>query len=61
MGATDSTVCPIMAVLSYPTKKSSQPGPLFIAKEGKGWTRAMFCAGLKSLLVDLNLNKHAYA
>ena len=49
VGATDSLVCPIQAVLSYLGRRSKQPGPLFITKEGNGWTRAMFRAGLKSL------------
>jgi len=36
IGATDTLVCPIKAILSYFGKKNKQPGPLFITKEGKG-------------------------
>lgn len=60
LGATDSTICPIKAVLGYLAKRNHQPGPLFITKEGKGWTSAMFRAALKSLLVELNVDKQCY-
>jgi len=60
MGATDDAICPIKAVVSYLMMTSNQPGPLFITKEGEGWTRAMFCTGFKDLLAKLNLNKHCY-
>jgi len=45
VGATDSPVCPIKAMLSYLSKRSKKQGPLFITKEGTGWTGAMFRAG----------------
>jgi len=60
LGATGSTICPIMAVLSYLAKRSSWSGPLFITKEGKGWTSAIFRAALKSLLGELKVNKQCY-
>ena len=60
VGATDSPVCPIKAMLSYLSKRSKKQGPLFITKEGTGWTGAMFRAGLKSLMADLQLDKHCY-
>ena len=46
LGATDSPVCPVKAVLLYLVKRDTRPGPLFITSEGKGWTRRMFCASL---------------
>ena len=42
IGATNTTICPVKAVLSYLARRSSHPGPLFITKEGKGWTNSMF-------------------
>ena len=61
MGATDSlAVCLIKAILSFHGKRSKQPGPLFINKEGMGWTGAMFYAGLKSMMADLKLDEHRY-
>ena len=49
VSATDSIICPVKAMLSYLAKSNSQPGPLFITKEGKGWTSAMFHTAFKSL------------
>ena len=60
MGATDSLVCPIKAMISYLGKRSEQPGPLFITEEGNGWTGAMFRAGLQSLMVSIKLDKRRY-
>ena len=60
LGATDNPVCPVKAVLSYLEKRSTRPGPLFITSEGKGWTRRMFCASLKSVLHKLKLDQHSY-
>lgn len=60
VGATDSTICPVKAVLSYLAKRNSQPGPLFITKEGKAWTSTMFRIAFKSLLTELKLDKQCY-
>ena len=60
VGATDSTICPVKAVLSYLAKRNSQPGPLFITKEGKAWTLTMFRTAFKSLLTELKLDKQCY-
>jgi len=57
IGATDTTICPIRAVLAYLAKRSSCPGPLFITEEGKGWTSSMF---LQDIMDALQLNKHHY-
>ena len=60
IGATDSTVCPIQAVLSYLKQRSTKPGPLFITGEGKGWTRTMFSSKLKCILHKLKFSQHSY-
>jgi len=60
LGATNSLVCPVKAVLSYLHKRSTRASPLFITSEGKGWTRRMFCASLKSELHNLKLDQHSY-
>ena len=60
LGATDTPVCPIKAILSYLSRRGKKPGPLFITKRGTHWTGTMFCVGLKSLMSDLKLNKHHY-
>ena len=38
LGATDTPVCPIKAILSYLSRRGKKPGPLFITKRGTGWT-----------------------
>jgi len=57
-------VCPIKAILAYLSRRSKRPGPLFITTEGIGWTGPMFCAGIKSLIVNLKLeerrNTHSF-
>ena len=60
LGATDSTICPIKAVLSYLAIRGGHAGPLFLSQSGKGLTRHMFTTELDSLLAELNLNKHHY-
>ena len=60
MGTTDSTVCPVKAVLSYLQKRSTQPGPLFVTEKEKGWTRSTFCARLKSVLHKRKLDNNCY-
>ena len=60
VGTTDTTICPIKAIVSYLTRRNKQPGPLFITKKGQGWISAMFCTALKSLWTDFNLDKQPY-
>ncbi|XP_065915585.1 uncharacterized protein [Dysidea avara] len=60
VGATDTTICPVKAVLSYLARRNSRPGPIFITKEGKGWTNSMFRSALQSLMGKLKLNRHHY-
>ena len=50
IGAMDTTICPIRAVLAYLAKRSSCPGPLFITEDGKGWTSSMFRAALHDIM-----------
>jgi len=51
------TICPVKVLLSYMAKRNFHPGPLFITKEGKGWTKSMFHVDLQHLLENLKLNK----
>lgn len=60
IGATDSTVCPVKAVLAYLAMRGSQTGPLFITQTGKGLTRQIFSTALDSLLAELNLDTQHY-
>ena len=60
VGGTDGVEYPIKAILAYLSRRSKQPGPLFITKEGIDWTGLMFCAGIKSLIINLKLHKCRY-
>ena len=60
VGAIDNIICPIKAVILYLSKWTNQPGLLFITKDGKGWTAAMFRTALKSLLVKFKVDKNYY-
>jgi len=57
IGATDAAICLIKAALSYLGRRNSHPGPLFLTKEGKGWTNL---AALHSIMEPLKLNKCHY-
>jgi len=57
VGATDGVEYPIKAILAYLSRRSKQPGPLFITKEGIGWTGPKFRAGIKFLIINLKLYK----
>ena len=60
VGATDSTIRPIKAVLSYLTIRGGHTRPLFRIQTGKGLTRHKFTTELDSLLAELNLDKQHY-
>ena len=60
IGATNTALCPVKAVLAYLVKRGSRPGPLFMTTEGKGWTNSMFRAALQSILEALKLSKRDY-
>ena len=60
LGATDSTVCPIKAMLSYLAARGSQAGPLFVTEQGRGITRQMFSSALNTLLTQLKLDCKSY-
>jgi len=39
IGATDRRICPVKAMLAYLAMRGGQAGPLFITKQGRGFTR----------------------
>ena len=60
LGATDSSVCPVVGVLPYLALRGMQDGPLFITEHGEGLTRQIFSAFLDLLLAELQLNPNHY-
>jgi len=61
LGATDSTVCPVLGVLPYVTLRETQAEPLFITEHSEGLTQKIFSMALDSLLADLQLNHTHYS
>ena len=53
LGATDSTICPVKAVLAYLVLRGGQAGPLFITQEGKGLTRLAFSSALDTTNITI--------
>jgi len=60
LGATDSTICPVRAILTYLALRGGQAGPLFITEEGRGLTHLAFSSAIDSLLSKLNLDYKKY-
>ena len=46
IGATDRRIYPVKAMLAYLAMRGGQAGPLFITKQGRGFTRQMFSSAL---------------
>jgi len=51
---------PVRAMLAYLALRGGQAGPLFITKEGRGFTHPAFSSALDSLLSKLKLNHKNY-
>ena len=60
LGATDSVICPVKAILPYLAMRGGQAGPLFMTQEGHGLTHQMFSSKLNSLLITLKLDQKHY-
>ena len=60
LGRTDSTICPVRAVLPYLVARGNHPGPLFIMRDGKNLTRQLFSTSLDAILQELHLEKGHY-
>ena len=60
LGATDSSVCPVLGVLPYLTLLGTQAGSLFITERGECLTRQIFSTALDSLFTELQLNHTHY-
>lgn len=60
LGRTDSSICPVKALLPYLVAQGNQPDPLFIMKDGRQLTRQLFSTSLDIILEDLHLEKGCY-
>ena len=60
IGAMDRRIYPVNAMLAHLGVRKGQAWPLFITKQGRGFTRQMFSSALDALLTHLKLDCRIY-
>ena len=60
LGATNHPICPVAGILPYLALRGSQPGPLFLTKDGVGLTRHAVTTFLDTVLIKLGLHSGSY-
>ena len=61
VGATQSDICPVAAVLSFMVTRNDGPGPLFMEEDEKYLTRVKFVAEVRSVLREAVLREAGYS
>ena len=61
VGATDTEVCPVAAMLGYLAQRGSSSGPLFKFADGCPLTRDRFVSSLRSALRECGIDPSLYA
>ena len=61
LGRTDTTPCPVAAVLSYLSLRPSSPGPLFLFQNGTPLTRATLVVHLRTALAHAGIHPSGYS
>jgi len=61
LGATNTPICPVSALIPYLAKGGAQTGPLFITADQGYLTRALFSKKLDTTLDLLQINFHQYS
>ena len=61
IGATNSDLCPVAAMLGYLVERGSPPGPLFLFENGQVLTRVRFVSALRSALRECGIDPSLYA
>ena len=61
LGRTNTTPCPVAAVLNYLAIRSSSPGPLFVFQNGKPLTRAALVSQLRLALAQAGIDSSHYS
>ena len=56
LGASDSDLCPVAALLDYLSSRGGQPGPLFILEDGIPLSRVPFARNLQAILSAVGLD-----
>jgi len=60
LGATDTPICPVSALMPYLTERGTQPGPLFITNDRMYLTSALFSKKVDAILDILQANTQQY-
>ena len=60
LGATDTPICPVSALMPYLTERGAQPGPLFITSDHLYLTRALFSKKVDTILDILQVKTQQY-
>ena len=61
VGRTDTTLCPVAALLSYLALRGPGEGPLFRFRDGQALTRTRLVTSLRKALAEAGLKPEAYA
>ena len=61
IGKTDSTLCPVSAILNYLTVCPAGSGPLFVLPTGATLSRGMFVKKVRAALEEANLDYERYS
>jgi len=61
IGHTNTTPCPVAAVLSYLSLRPSSPGPLFLFQDGTPLTRATLVTHLHTALAQAGIDTSCYS
>ena len=61
LGATNTKLCPVKAILAYIAVRGSKPGPLFRFSNQQGLTRDKLVSHLKVVLTKAGINPDLYA
>ena len=57
---TDTSLCPVEAILSYLVIRGNSPGPLYIMQDSRRLTRQLFSDSLNDILKELHLDIGSY-
>ena len=61
VGRTNSSLCPVAAVLAYLARRGPRPGPLFFFANGKPLTRPRFVTEVKQALAQAGVDSSGYS
>ena len=61
LGRTDSTLCPVAAILAYVATRPAVPGPFFMYRDGSPLTRDKLVTAVRKALTKAGLDHSGYS